>query len=109
MARLKVTYEAHLYRAQKEVELADSSEGRNLMDSVESLGMKLPYGCRAGSCGICRVEVLSGMEYLEEKNFVEEDTLERCADPSHVRLACQLRVKAGASGIISLKKAPEII
>jgi cytochrome P450/ferredoxin-NADP reductase len=32
----------------------------SLLDCLEHAGIEVPFGCRAGSCGTCEVEVLSG-------------------------------------------------
>ena len=71
--------------------------------------MRLPYGCRAGSCGVCRVIVLKGLEALGEKGFVEQDTLTNCKDPADIRLACQAKVKKDFQGELLLEAAPEIL
>ncbi|HLD00258.1 MAG TPA: 2Fe-2S iron-sulfur cluster-binding protein [Candidatus Nanoarchaeia archaeon] len=68
------------------IEVAD---GAMLWQSCEELGV--PFGCRSGNCGTCRIKVLQGMENLgsrneqEEKMFLEADE----------RLACQCRIKQG--------------
>jgi ferredoxin len=32
----------------------------HLLDCLERAGIEVPFGCRAGSCGTCEVEVLAG-------------------------------------------------
>jgi vanillate O-demethylase ferredoxin subunit len=32
----------------------------HLLDCLEHAGIEVPFGCRAGSCGTCEVEVLAG-------------------------------------------------
>jgi ferredoxin len=104
----KVKYSAQGYRGPAEVEVVQVAEGVPLLDHVEPVGMKLPYGCRAGSCGICRVEILEGSEHFEARGFVEEDTADRCGDGPSIRLACQAKLKASCAGTIVLAKAAEI-
>lgn len=35
-------------------------EGSTILDAAESAGVALPYGCRSGSCGACRGQVIEG-------------------------------------------------
>lgn len=42
----------------------------NLLELAEANGISIPSGCRAGSCGTCRVAVFSGeVAYLDESDF----------------------------------------
>ncbi len=93
----------------KEFEESFQDESLVMLDVVENQGLKLPFGCRSGSCGVCRVKIAGDLSCLEKKGFVEEDTLQRCHDPENIRLACQLRVAKNASGSLSLEIAPEAI
>ena len=105
---IKVKYTALDYRGPPEVDVAEIKNGDSLLDHVERSGMKLPYGCRAGSCGVCRVEVLAGAEHFAALGFVEEDTLRRCGDGPGVRLACQAKLLATAAGALQLTKAKAV-
>ncbi len=80
----------------------------SLLDWAETGGVTLPYGCRAGSCGSCRVVVKTGMEHLEECTPTEVDTLRRCQDPADVRLACRAQVRESCVGEIELEVAPPV-
>lgn len=84
------------------------SSALSLLETIEDHKIKMPFGCRAGSCGVCCVDILEGREFLEETNLVEEDTLTRAGfKSSEKRLACRARLKAGVSGIISLAVSEE--
>lgn len=48
-----------------------------------------------GRCGTCQVRVISGGEFLPEKNEIELDLLSRLNAPSDVRLACQTTPQRG--------------
>ena len=77
---------------EKEFEDSFEKEGEALLDVVERHGIKLPYGCRAGSCGVCRVQIKGDLSALPPRGIVEEDIASRCHDPVNIRLACQLRI-----------------
>jgi ferredoxin len=90
--------------------LIPTGNAEPLLDLCEDEGMQLPFGCRSGSCGSCRVVVLSGEELLEERSFLEQDTLERHQDEPNVRLACRVKIKAQVqspqSDLVLLKASP---
>lgn len=51
-------------------------EGEVIYDALHDQGIELPHGCLSGSCGACRIEVISGEEQLIPPTFVEMDTVE---------------------------------
>ena len=61
--------------------------GTKIVDTIEELGV--PIGCSNGVCGTCEVEVLEGMEHLNELNEEEEDL----GMEGNRRLGCQLCIK----------------
>ena len=75
-----------------------------LFDALDRLGEQLPHGCLAGSCGACRIEILSGAENLKEPSEVEKDTIEAIrqnyeringkgsAADKVIRLSCRAKV-----------------
>ncbi len=70
----------------QEVEVADGSP---TIDAAEELGV--PFGCSAGVCGACEVEVLEGMDNLDELSDAE---LDMGLEDSN-RLMCQCTIKKG--------------
>lgn len=72
---------------QQQIELKD---GNKVRDSCEQLGV--PFGCRSGFCGTCKIEILEGENNLNELNREEQDMEDR--DDKH-RLACQAEIKHG--------------
>jgi|GEM_PF-179034 len=72
--------------------------GRPLLDQVEDRKVNMPYGCRSGTCGSCRVKVLKGGELLEPPAPIEQDTVETFGFGSETRLACRAIVKVTAQG-----------
>lgn len=83
----------------------DVNEDEILYDSLCDRGEELPHGCLSGSCGACRVEVISGEENLMEPGFIEKDTIEAVRDEfkklygeefiqnKTIRLSCRAKVK----------------
>lgn len=48
-------------------------DGRlTLLDIAEEAGLEIDYGCRSGSCGECKVKVLSGDVYSENDEGLDE-------------------------------------
>lgn len=72
-----------------QVELPD---GAPIRDAAEELGV--PFGCRSGLCGTCRIDVVEGEENLSELTE-EEVAMDR--DKKH-RLACQAKINKGTVG-----------
>ena len=86
MIRVKSTV---MGEQEKEIEV---KENLPLLDHCEEVGISIPFGCRSGSCGSCRVEILEGAELLQAVGPMERDTLDRCGDvDNNVRLACRVR------------------
>lgn len=75
---------------------ADVPAGELLLDAGEKAGVEMEAGCFNCSCGTCVVEVVSGMEALEEPTPEELDVLDQWnKDPEKFRLACCVRVRSG--------------
>ena len=75
---------------------AEVDPGELLLDAGEKAGVEMEAGCFNCSCGTCVVEVVRGMESLEEPTPEELDVLDQWnRDPEKFRLACCVRVKAG--------------
>lgn len=80
------------------------NEGEVLYDSLCDRGLELPHGCLSGSCGACRVEVVSGKENLQSAGVIEQNTIEalkveftetKGADfvkGKEIRLSCRAKV-----------------
>jgi ferredoxin len=80
------------------------NEGEVLFDALDAQGTVLPHGCLAGSCGSCRILVLSGDEHLSPMSAIEKDTIEHIKasyiqregeaflEGKILRLSCRARV-----------------
>jgi ferredoxin len=80
----------------------------NILDAFEKVSIDLPSGCRAGSCGVCAVEILKGDDQLTPMNSVEKNTLMRLypeALQNHrkLRLACRAQRAIGKNSEIEIK------
>lgn len=78
-------------------------EGDILWESLSDQGEMLPHGCLSGSCGSCRIDVISGAENLAPADGVESDTLEHLKSmiegeaPKCLRLSCRAEVRGNVT------------
>jgi ferredoxin len=71
----------------------------SLLDSIEAQSLDIDYNCRAGFCGSCKADLLSGkVEYIQQPDPVsplqEGEILTCCCRPSadvELRFKNQLR------------------
>jgi ferredoxin len=70
----------------------EAPHGTHLATIADASRADLTFGCRRGTCGTCRVEILSGWENLSQPTAEERAFLEKLPDASRNRLACQVRV-----------------
>ena len=74
----------------------DAEDGTSLIDLCDEVpDVSLSFGCTEGTCGICELTVIKGMENLsrvteEEKDYLLEEDIEE-----GMRLGCQLTVRKG--------------
>ena len=54
--------------------------------------LDIPFGCRSGFCGTCKIEVLEGADNLSE--LTQEETEMGDRNQEH-RLACQTKIISG--------------
>lgn len=67
----------------------DIPEQSPIKETCEEIGV--PFGCRSGLCGTCKIKVLEGMENLMD---LTERELEMGLEPNE-RLACQCSIRTG--------------
>lgn len=60
--------------------------GQTILEAAEDVGVAIDYACRVGTCGACRVRLLSGTVTMEV-----EDGLEPSDKADHIVLACQAK------------------
>lgn len=73
----------------------DVEDGSALIDCCDEVDVSLSFGCTEGTCGVCELTILEGMENLsrvsdEEREYLYEEDLE-----AGMRLGCQLKIKRG--------------
>lgn len=70
----------------------DVKDGESIWEVCEEK-FNIPFGCKDGICGTCRIKVTEGNENLSEKNEQEKDMFPE--NPTE-RLACQCTLKSGS-------------
>jgi len=74
----------------------------HLSDAAELQLSGLVFGCRAGMCGICVIEVVEGVRNLSQQDESESWLLESLGHPEACkRLACQCRLQ----GDVTIRQA----
>ena len=73
--------------------LVEAPIGTLLPDIADASGADLTFGCRAGSCGTCRVRIVRGIEHCSPMLAEERDFLAGLGVPPDQRLACQVVVQ----------------
>jgi ferredoxin len=78
----------------------DAAEGAALIDLCDAHDAPIPLSCRVASCGTCRIYVVEGADDLLPPQDDELDLLAVFdVKPPDVRLACQARLRPGATRI----------
>ncbi len=70
-------------------------DGTPLIECCEEVDVSLSFGCTEGTCGVCELTVLEGMNNVsrlteEERDYLLEEDLE-----AGMRLGCQLKIRKG--------------
>lgn len=77
---------AILKTTKQQIEVPD---GQPVLEFAKQIGV--PFGCHAGMCGTCQVEVVTGMENLNERTEEEQMAGLQGAE----RRMCQCIIKNG--------------
>jgi len=72
--------------------LVQAPVGTPLQEIADHGGADLTFGCRNGSCGTCRIRIVSGLENSSPVGPEERDFLASIEAPPDHRLACQICV-----------------
>lgn len=70
----------------KEIKIND---GEAIMSACNQLGV--PFMCRRGKCGTCKIKIISGGENLSIRNIAED----MLGLEENERLACRCHIKEG--------------
>lgn len=80
----------HVKNDNQDVQVPDGSQ-LEVLDGKSSV----LFACKTGTCASCKVNVLEGMENLEEPNELEKEGLENFKEEPNDRLMCQCKIKSG--------------
>jgi len=80
----------------------EADDGGALVDICDEHFAPVPFSCRSASCGTCHVDVLDGMELLDEPEPLEQELLDLLGGSGGSRLACQAQVRPGP-GLVRLR------
>lgn len=67
-------------------------KNQSILDAALDQNLSLDYKCQKGTCGKCKVKVLSGESSLQQANSLERKKLNHLL-LNGFRLACQARAK----------------
>ena len=67
-------------------------QGAMFLDVCQERGAPHEFGCTVGSCGTCRLEIVSGAENVPPPTSEELETVEMCTNAPGARLGCQLKI-----------------
>ena len=65
---------------------------KTILEAAEDVGVDIDYSCRLGTCGICKVKLLSGTVTMEV-----DDALTPADKTQNIVLACQAKATANVS------------
>lgn len=65
---------------------------KSVLEASEDVGVNIDYSCRVGTCGICKVKLVSGQVTMEV-----QDALEPADKAQNIILACQAKSTADVS------------
>jgi uncharacterized 2Fe-2S/4Fe-4S cluster protein (DUF4445 family) len=85
--------------------VADVADGTTLFDAGAKLGAGIETACVGkGTCGLCRVKVIAGAEFLGAFTDEEKKHLGNVYHITKVRLSCRTPV---AGGDVTIELAPK--
>jgi ferredoxin, 2Fe-2S len=74
----------------------DCAEGESVFDAARRSGVPIPTACVGkATCGLCRVKILAGAEFLPPINRDEQKHLGNTYFITKLRLSCQCKVSGG--------------
>lgn len=83
--------------------VVDYPDGVSVLEACDrDIKAGVPFSCRHANCGICRMEVMEGIELCEPRTEWEDELLTYLKERETVRLGCQLRVGPG-EGLVRLR------
>ena len=92
------TVRVHFLDEDVEVE---APRGSSLQAIADKGRLDLPFGCRTGTCGCCRIRIHEGLDRISAPDGAERAFLAALHAPPEDRLACAVRV----DGDLALRRA----
>ena len=71
----------------------DVDAGMSLLNLAAEVDCDITFGCKSGSCGTCRIRIVSGMENLSPPSAEEADFLKGFGAQFDERLGCQVVIQ----------------
>lgn len=77
----------------------------SIFEAALRVGVEIENTCGGGgSCGICRIKIEGGEEYLNKSNATEKSHIGNTYFITHCRLSCQTKFISDGEVIVSLGK-----
>jgi 2Fe-2S ferredoxin len=84
------------FRVLPDDRIVEASHGESILNSLLRHKIPLDHSCGgSGTCGTCRVLVVSGIEKLDAPNEVEAELSQDRRFEEHERLSCQTEAREG--------------
>ncbi len=78
--------------------MTEISGKKALFYELEAQGFVMDTGCLAGSCGLCKVEILTGIDNFNAAGVVEQGTIDAVTiDERQWRMSCCAHVTGSVS------------
>ncbi|MFQ5444177.1 MAG: 2Fe-2S iron-sulfur cluster-binding protein [Nitrospinales bacterium] len=74
-------------------------DGSALIDICDEVDITLSFGCTEGTCGVCELTVVKGMENISKVTDEEKEYLLPEDINNGMRLGCQIKIKRGEVAI----------
>jgi ferredoxin len=87
--------------------LVEGRQGQHLFELARSHNLPVQTACVGkGTCGLCRIKVVSGAESLSEYNDVEDKHMGNLYHLTKLRLACQSLIidEGGEAVVVEIQK-----
>lgn len=76
-------------------------ENESLLDAANRQGVKIPYGCKGGGCGMCKIKIEEG-EYFRKKMSMA--ALPESERELNYTLACKTYARSNISMLTDISK-----
>ena len=91
-AQVAATTTAVTVTFSRSAKTAPLSPEKSVLEASEDVGVNIPFECRVGTCGVCKVKLLSG-----QVTMAVEDALTPAEKAGGIILACQAKSKGNVA------------